>query len=145
MTIPHFRRLRKSLSATSYDVFLDGKVKYFLRKCEILLTQCDICLRHVDVSLRYDLNFKGRYPRISSFSSIFSQKIYHRRSLYHTPSAYITDLLCKSISGSWSYSYDQLPFTQGGLFFILYCLQEWLPTGQDPSCNHLMSDKNKRG
>jgi len=52
-----FRRLRKGIFATSNDIFPDGKVIYFLRKCEILLTQCDICLRHVDVSLRDDLNF----------------------------------------------------------------------------------------
>ena len=41
------------------DIFPDGKVKYFLRKCDILLSQCDICPKgHVVVSLRDDLNSK---------------------------------------------------------------------------------------
>ena len=48
------RALRKSLSAMPGDIFPDGKMKYFLRKCEILLPQYEICLRHIAVSLRDD-------------------------------------------------------------------------------------------
>ena len=35
--------LRKRISAIPNEIFPDGKVKYFLRKCEILLTQYEIC------------------------------------------------------------------------------------------------------
>jgi hypothetical protein len=35
--------LRKRISAIPNEIFPDGKVKYFLRKYEILLTQYEIC------------------------------------------------------------------------------------------------------
>jgi hypothetical protein len=49
------RAVRKGISALPNDIFPDGKVKYFLWKCEILLTQYEICPNgHIVVSLRDD-------------------------------------------------------------------------------------------
>lgn len=39
---------------------------------------------------------KDDIRRISSFSLMFSQKTHHRRSLHHTPKAYVMDLQRKS-------------------------------------------------
>ena len=52
--------LRKRISAIPNEIFPDGKVKYFLRKYEILLTQYEICPGgHIVVSLRDDLKKMG--------------------------------------------------------------------------------------
>ena len=63
-------------------------VKFSLAGSDILLTQCEICSKgHVVVSLRDDLNRKMEFRICAEFhfSFPFSKKIYHRRSLYHTP------------------------------------------------------------
>ena len=99
--------MRKFLSAMPSDIFPDGKMKYFLRKCEILLPQYEICLRHIAVSLRDDEK-QNRLRFAVCFSLTFSKKKFHRQSLFHTPSG-VFHRFAKQIYiiACWTYPYAQ--------------------------------------
>ncbi len=73
-----------------------GKVKYFLRKCEILLTQCEICFASCGIALR--LIKKPYFLRNLGVPSFFQRKYFNGRADFTRCKAYFTDLHCKSIS-----------------------------------------------
>ena len=67
-----------------HEIFPNGKMKYFLRKCEILLAQYEICLRHIMVSLRDDLKFTPEFERIRGFLHIFEENISPAKPISYT-------------------------------------------------------------
>ena len=98
---PTKRRMRKGISVSANDVFPDGKMIYFLRKCEILLTQYDICPKeHIVVSLRDDLTQKVLLQNLQQnfFLQYFRRKYITGEAYFTRRKTYITDLRCKSIS-----------------------------------------------
>jgi hypothetical protein len=91
--------MRLGITASPSDIFPDGKVIYFLWKCDILLTQCDICLWHVVVSLRDDLNIKKGIPHecgIPFFIHFFDRKNIIGEAYFTRRQAYFTALLWQS-------------------------------------------------
>ena len=83
VAVRDYRNSQWSIPLREYDIFPS-------RKCDILLSQYDIC------------------PKEHIIVIIFSKKIFHRRSLFHTASAVFHQFATQiDFIVGWLYPYDQ--------------------------------------
>ena len=136
----HQRALQKGIFAMPSDMFPAGNVTYFLRKCDILLSQCDICLAACEGILSGSLNFKDDIRPDVVLSFTFSKKIFHRRSLFRTPTG-VYHRFAKQIyiTACWAYPYAQHAKIGSFLYFCLwlgerYFIMEEIENGEALPC-----------